>query len=129
MSVDEKVSEEEKQKHSVLSQLLERTLAANEDWTHLYSRIILIGYTNYNSTLPLLLPLGGYTVVAMRHQEIRDLFTGNVLVYFSGDKEPSFCQINKLYEFVIEQAVIKKLVSPEKIVQGILRCQKELFGN
>jgi len=109
MSVDEKVSEEEKQKRDTLVQLLARTLDANKDWQELYGRIIVIGYTTGNSSVPLLLPLGGYKTIFRRHNEIRAAFNGDVLVYFSRDKNPSFCSINKLYEFVADQADIRKL--------------------
>lgn len=129
MSVDEKVSEEEKQKRDVLEQLLERTLATNDDWHHLYDRMILAGYTQDGSSLPLLLPIGGYEMVAIRHKELRDLFIGDILVYFSGDKKPSFCPISNLYVFVIEEAINRKLVRPAEIVKRILQCQKEMFSN
>jgi hypothetical protein len=102
MSIDEKVE--------AMKEYLVRTLANNEEWGHLYGRIIIIGYSNDKSPLPLLLPFGGYTAIAARYKELKQVFCGDVLVYFSGDKEPEFCPVDDLFRFVIEGATIRKLI-------------------
>lgn len=125
MSVDEKVSEEEKQQRSIFTQFLERTLANNTDWVHLYYGLILIGYTADNSGLPFLLPLCDYAMIVLRHKEVRALFTGEILVYFRGDKKPSFCSANNLYADILEQAFAKGLDTQETLMARLFKYEKD----